>query len=89
MLKAFWKPDTSLSFLYSFFVLESLDSIMFAICDSSLFIAAAALLFGVQAQYFPPVPEGVTTLKSKFNNGITISYKEVCITTPQHFSCAF
>lgn len=26
---------------------------------------------------FPPTPEGITILKSKFNENITISYKEV------------
>ena len=26
---------------------------------------------------FPPTPEGVTTLKSKYHEGVTISYKEV------------
>lgn len=28
---------------------------------------------------FPPTPEGITILKSKFNQDITISYKEVCV----------
>ncbi|KAI2601818.1 serine carboxypeptidase [Hypoxylon sp. NC1633] len=33
---------------------------------------------------FPPTPEGVTILKSKFADGVTISYKEpgICETTP-------
>ncbi|KAI2463189.1 serine carboxypeptidase [Annulohypoxylon bovei var. microspora] len=33
---------------------------------------------------FPPTPEGVTVLESKFSNGVTISYKEpgICETTP-------
>ena len=33
---------------------------------------------------FPPPPEGVTTLKSRFHDGIKISYKEpnICETTP-------
>ena len=44
------------------------------------------LLFGVAGllsaqavvgQYFPPTPENVTTVRSRFNNNITISYKEV------------
>jgi hypothetical protein len=30
----------------------------------------------VSAQ-FPPIPEGVTVLKSKFGDGVSISYKEV------------
>ncbi len=33
---------------------------------------------------FPPKPEGITTLKSRFHKGVTISYKEpgICETTP-------
>jgi carboxypeptidase C (cathepsin A) len=36
------------------------------------------------AQYFPPSPKNVQTLQSKFNNGVSISYKEpgICETTP-------
>ena len=36
------------------------------------------------AAQFPPIPEGVTTLKSKFHPGIEISYKQpgICETTP-------
>jgi hypothetical protein len=29
---------------------------------------------------FPPAPKGVTTLKSKYHEGVKISYKEVCST---------
>ncbi|KXT14194.1 hypothetical protein AC579_2459 [Pseudocercospora musae] len=34
--------------------------------------------------YFPPKPEGVTTVDSRFHNGVKISYKEndICETTP-------
>ncbi|KAL2043728.1 hypothetical protein N7G274_003247 [Stereocaulon virgatum] len=47
------------------------------------FTAAVSLLRYASAQ-FPPTPNGVTTLKSKFNSDITISYKEpgICETTP-------
>lgn len=38
-------------------------------------IALASL---AQAQ-FPPKPEGITIVKSKFHEDISISYKEVCI----------
>lgn len=43
-----------------------------------------ALTFGVALlrcaySQFPPTPENVTTIKSKFNSDITISYKEVCV----------
>ena len=30
-----------------------------------------------RCQYFPPIPENVQTVQSKFHNGISISYKEV------------
>ena len=36
----------------------------------------AALMCTVNAQ-FPPTPNGVTTVPSRFNNGILLSYKEV------------
>ena len=45
-----------------------------------------AILFGCLAggatAQFPPTPEGVTLLKSKFDDRVTISYKEVssCLT---------
>lgn len=54
----------------------------------SIFTGAAlsSLLFSlhVLAQYFPPTPQGVQTLQSKFGNGVEISYKEpgICETTP-------
>jgi hypothetical protein len=35
------------------------------------------LLPAVGAQYFPPTPQGVQTLTSKFGKGVQISYKEV------------
>lgn len=41
------------------------------------FMTGVTLLACTYAQ-FPPTPEGVTTIKSKFNSDITISYKEVC-----------
>ena len=55
-------------------------------CTSTMlwFVSLASLLVCSQAQ-FPPKPEGITTLESKFHPGITISYKEpkgVCETTP-------
>ncbi|KAI1084335.1 serine carboxypeptidase [Whalleya microplaca] len=44
-------------------------------------LSVLASLAGAQ---FPPTPEGVTVLKSKFGDGVTISYKEpgICETTP-------
>ncbi|KAI9781133.1 MAG: hypothetical protein M1835_004356 [Candelina submexicana] len=46
--------------------------------------AAATLLDTVVSQYFPPPLEGVTTVQSRFGNGVSISYKEpgICETTP-------
>ena len=50
---------------------------------SRIFTSLTCLLAAVTAQ-FPPTPEGVTVLKSKFHEGVTISYKEpgICETTP-------
>ena len=39
-------------------------------------IFALALALGALGN-FPPAPKGVTTLKSKYHEGVTISYKEV------------
>lgn len=39
-------------------------------------IIGARLLARANSQ-FPPTPEGVTVIKSKFHSDITISYKEV------------
>lgn len=38
----------------------------------------AVMLCNVNAQ-FPPTPEGTTTVPSRFNNGVVLSYKQVCI----------
>lgn len=40
-------------------------------------LSLLAALPAVLAQ-FPPAPEGITTLKSKFLDGVSISFKEVC-----------
>ncbi|KAI1165808.1 carboxypeptidase S1 [Nemania serpens] len=54
---------------------------------SATFIRAVGLAAGFLAStaeaQFPPTPEGVTVLESKFDNGVTISYKEpgICETT--------
>lgn len=39
-------------------------------------LLAVALSAGVHAQ-FPPKPQGVTTIQSRFHKDVTISYKEV------------
>ncbi|KAL8364791.1 hypothetical protein RB595_003864 [Gaeumannomyces hyphopodioides] len=46
--------------------------------------AGAAALIGRASAQFPPTPEGVTVIKSKYNENITISFKEpnICETTP-------
>lgn len=38
---------------------------------------AVGALAGLAAAQFPPKPEGLTTLRSKFHENVTISYKEV------------
>lgn len=46
---------------------------------------AAAISFGSLATaQFPPTPEGVKELQSKFHPGVKVSYKEpgLCETTP-------
>ena len=45
----------------------------------SLSLLAAAA--GLAAAQFPPKPEGITVLKSRFHENVTISFKEVCKTT--------
>lgn len=41
-------------------------------------------LLGLSSGQFPPKPDGITTLKSKFHEDVTISFKEpgICETTP-------
>ena len=34
-------------------------------------------LFSLVAAQFPPKPEGITVLKSKFHENVTISFKQV------------
>jgi len=41
-------------------------------------VSLAALPSTGNAQ-FPPTPEGITTVPSRFNNGVILSYKEVRI----------
>lgn len=44
-------------------------------------LSAGVLLGGLAslaAAQFPPKPEGVTVLRSKFHENVTISFKEVC-----------
>ena len=41
------------------------------------FLVASNLFNFSCAQYFPPTPEGITVLKSRFRENVTISYKEV------------
>ena len=43
----------------------------------SSLVAATALLVPWARAQFPPEPEGITMLRSQFDNNITISYKEV------------
>ena len=49
-------------------------------CSLFLKIAVVASFATLTAsQYFPPTPEGLTVVKSKFVEGVSISYKEVSI----------
>lgn len=43
----------------------------------SVLVVNLLLTRSVTSQYFPPRPEGITVLKSKFHEDVTISYKEV------------
>lgn len=59
-------------------------------------LSAAVLLSGlasVAIAQFPPKPEGVTVLRSKFHENVTISFKEVCRPPPlsshKFVSCDF
>ncbi|KAI1499275.1 serine carboxypeptidase [Biscogniauxia marginata] len=49
-----------------------------------MFVLVLTSLLGLTCAQFPPTPEGVTLLKSKFHENVTISYKEpgICETTP-------
>lgn len=40
-------------------------------------VALGAALSDFAVAQLPPTPQGITTIKSKYNNDITISYKEV------------
>lgn len=54
-----------------------------AIADMKFFrVANAASLLalaGFGCAQFPPTPEGVTVLDSKFGDGVKLSWKEVCL----------
>jgi carboxypeptidase D len=41
-------------------------------------ISAAGLAGAVAGQYFPPTPEGLKVVNSKHQEGVKISYKDVC-----------
>ena len=41
------------------------------------FSLALSLLTSVSAQYFPAAPKNVTIVKSKLQDGVSVSYKEV------------
>ena len=42
-------------------------------------VASCLTVTLIAAQFFPATPEDTTVLKSKFHDGVTISYKEVSI----------
>ena len=43
----------------------------------NILIAVLSIAALTAAQYFPPTPEGVTTVQSKTHEGVSISFKEV------------
>lgn len=45
---------------------------------NALAVLLASGWASLAAAQFPPTPEGLTVLKSKFHENVTISYKEVC-----------
>lgn len=46
--------------------------------SKSIAVGAVALAGTVAGQYFPPTPEGLKVVHSKHEEGVKISYKEVC-----------
>jgi hypothetical protein len=42
------------------------------------YLLVNAFIFSLAVAQFPPTLENVTVIKSRFDEGITISYKEVC-----------
>ncbi|KAK0386032.1 hypothetical protein NLU13_5869 [Sarocladium strictum] len=62
---------------------NGISAVVFAMRRFQIFASLAAV-FGVAEAQFPPTPEGLTTIKSKFHENVTISYKEpgICETTP-------
>jgi hypothetical protein len=44
-----------------------------------IYLLVNVLISSLAVAQFPPTPENVTIIKSRFDEGITISYKEVCI----------
>lgn len=49
---------------------------MFSI--SNVAVVLVTFSMSVEAQYFPPSPEGITSIKSSLRENAIISYKEVC-----------
>ena len=61
----------------SFFLLKDPSiAVGMAILEFWLVVSAVARL--ATAQYFPPTPEGLKVVNSKHEEGVKISYKEVC-----------
>lgn len=47
---------------------------------------ANVVVAGHNANYFPPKPEGLKVVESKHEEGVKISYKEVCPTSPMYIT---
>lgn len=64
--------------------MDSPHSINFNTVDSTMFSISVFLsIAGIASAQFPPKPEGVTLLKSKFHPNVTISFKQVCPSSPR------
>lgn len=61
-------------FLWSIHVVLKLAAMPWLV---SLFTVAAGFVRAVAGDYFPPTPEGLTVVESKYQEGVKISYKEV------------
>ena len=48
----------------------------------SLYLILISLLSLLATAQFPPAPEGVTTIRSQYHNGASLSYKQVSKNSP-------
>lgn len=72
------------SILFGYFELLNRSGYRFDTMLSAVVLLSG--LAGVAVAQFPPKPEGVTVLRSKFHENVTISFKEVCRLLPLFLS---